>query len=255
MFKKSVNEEEFKSVIGVLEQRLHFMEQKNALLEQQIRKLEIANNNLLQQHINDNSKLERRITDFTDVWHPMMMDNISRIKDELVEQVKDKSEDLLQTYKKQIPNNLSNYVLVGFNIANGGSYIPCFAYKPSTWNDLYGTLVRSSFTTSHRSNSSFIIILESLSLLNLDNIDLDMSILISVKINIYYKNKELINYNDLNMQNTNIPDRTKLLFNKPGIKTIYRFCNEHNIKLVFNGQEYINGVPIKTLIEQNPHEY
>ncbi len=87
MFKKSVTEEDFKSALQVLEQRMHFMEQKNALLEQKIIKLESDNYFLRSELESKSSQLEKRITDFTDVWHPMMMENVNRIKSELVDEV------------------------------------------------------------------------------------------------------------------------------------------------------------------------
>ena len=53
-------------------------------------------------------KLERRITDFTDVWHPFMTSNINRIKDELIETVQNeiKSSNKLQEPNKELEQKL-----------------------------------------------------------------------------------------------------------------------------------------------------
>lgn len=37
---------------------------------------------------------------------------------------------------------------------------------------------------------------------------------------------------------------------KDYLKTIKKYCDKLNIKLVLNGSEYENGIPISTLIEQ-----
>ena len=87
-------------------QRITLLEEKNVYLEQQNQQL---NNNIINlQYILDDvfKKLERRITDFTDVWHPMMMSNINRIKDELVDNVK----NVQQSNNNQIKEELENII-------------------------------------------------------------------------------------------------------------------------------------------------
>jgi hypothetical protein len=63
--------------VSALEERVKTLEQQNASIMQEMHNMCVHYN----QHI---ERLERRITDFTDVWHPMMTSNIVRIKDELV---------------------------------------------------------------------------------------------------------------------------------------------------------------------------
>ncbi len=71
-----------------LEQKNKYLEQQNIILEQ--KNLELNNYILNLQIKSDetNKLLEKRITDFTDVWHPIMMQNINRIKEELIQTVK-----------------------------------------------------------------------------------------------------------------------------------------------------------------------
>lgn len=72
-------------LITVLEQKNKYLEQQNAELNKYILNLQVKFDET-------NKFLEKRITDFTDIWHPMMMQNINRIKDELVQSIK-KSND------------------------------------------------------------------------------------------------------------------------------------------------------------------
>ena len=75
-FNKSSSETKDQTV-SALEERVKTLEQQNASIIQEMRNMTFH----YFQHI---ERLERRITDFTDVWHPMMTANIVRIKDELV---------------------------------------------------------------------------------------------------------------------------------------------------------------------------
>ena len=85
-----------------LEQQTVSLQQQNTALVQEMRNI-CANYN---HHI---ERLERRITDYTDVWHPMMTANITRIKAEIVEDTQTHINDITQ---KTDP--LSGYVVVGF---------------------------------------------------------------------------------------------------------------------------------------------
>ena len=101
MFQKSLTEEKFTSFVQSLEQRLFFIEQKNYILEQKINALQ-GENKALREH------LEKRITDFTDVWHPMMMDNINRIKTELVNEVEKVNSDFITEKINALEQRLSD---------------------------------------------------------------------------------------------------------------------------------------------------
>ncbi len=131
MFAKSVSEEKFASFVQSLEQRLLFIEQKNYMLEQRINALQ-SENKILHQ------ALERRITDFTDVWHPMMMDNVNRIKTELVGEV-EKANDNLElrllekTHKDCVERLMFGYIFIGKCSYQG---IPLFLHKDMVFDDL-----------------------------------------------------------------------------------------------------------------------
>ena len=100
-----------------LEQQNVALQQQNAALVQEMRNI-CANYN---HHI---ERLERRITDYTDVWHPMMTANITRIKTEIVEDTQTHINDITQKIKAeqhvntvspiQQTDQLSGYVVVGF---------------------------------------------------------------------------------------------------------------------------------------------
>jgi hypothetical protein len=66
--------------ITLLENNMQQLIQNNQFLIQKVTYLENALNE-------SHQKLERRITDYTDVWHPMMTANIVRVKEELVDTV------------------------------------------------------------------------------------------------------------------------------------------------------------------------
>ena len=114
-----------------LESRISALEQQNVALQQQSIALEQQNAALVQEmrnicaNYNHHIELiERRITDYTDVWHPMMTANITRIKAEIVKDTKTHINDIAQQIKAEQNVNtlspiqqtdpLSGYVVVGF---------------------------------------------------------------------------------------------------------------------------------------------
>ena len=114
-----------------LESRISALEQQNVALQQQSIALEQQNAALVQEmrnicaNYNHHIELiERRITDYTDVWHPMMTANITRIKAEIVKDTKAHINDIAQQIKAEPHVNaispiqqtdpLSGYVVVGF---------------------------------------------------------------------------------------------------------------------------------------------
>jgi hypothetical protein len=116
---------------STLESRISALEQQNVALQQQTVSLQQQNAVLVQEmrnicanynhHI---ERLERRITDYTDVWHPMMTANITRIKAEIVEDTKTHIDNITQKIKAEPHVNaistiqqtdpLAGYVIVGF---------------------------------------------------------------------------------------------------------------------------------------------
>lgn len=246
MFKKSVTEEDFKSALQVLERRLQFMEEKNDMLEQDNRVLKEKIIILETQHCflsqvltTKISELEKRITDFTDVWHPMMMENVNRIKSELVDEVAGKSEDLLQKFTAgfKVPNDLCGHFLVG--LSDCEPYTPCFVSKTAKYDDLWFSLRKCRVT---------LFFLESIEFFQIKAFDITSfsNFFISLNGKVI---REPLNSNQGQFwqyftQNLGHPETTK------GIKTIYNFCMERGIKFVCNGQENINGVPMKLIMEQ-----
>jgi hypothetical protein len=83
--------------VSVLEERVNALEQQNAAIMREMHNMTFH----YFQHI---ERLERRITDFTDVWHPMMTSNIVRIKDELVAETRKDSQSYIdQNIKTLLP--------------------------------------------------------------------------------------------------------------------------------------------------------
>ena len=114
-----------------LQQQTIALEQQNVALQRQTIALEQQNAALVQEmrnicaNYNHHIELiERRITDYTDVWHPMMTANITRIKTEIVEDTQAYINDITQKIKAEQHVNtvspiqqtdpLSGYVVVGF---------------------------------------------------------------------------------------------------------------------------------------------
>lgn len=64
--------------------RIYLLEQQNLTLMQEIRNMQSYYNSIFQKYNSHIDSLERRITDFTDVWHPIMTDNMVRIKNEII---------------------------------------------------------------------------------------------------------------------------------------------------------------------------
>jgi hypothetical protein len=95
-----------------LNQRILTLETQNQQLIQELYQLR---NGICQEF----QRLEQRITDFTDVWHPMMTQNINRIKEDLEktiaeterEDIKKVHEDLETKMVSMIDNNKENTAL------------------------------------------------------------------------------------------------------------------------------------------------
>ena len=142
-FNKSSPENK-ESKVSALEERVNALEQQNAAIMREM-------HNMTFHYFQQLERLERRITDFTDVWHPMMTSNIVRIKDELVEDTKAHIVDIKQQIKNEIAEEcvkplsliqqtdpLAGYVVVGFKyIYEKGrrSVNPIFANRCHTKHD------------------------------------------------------------------------------------------------------------------------
>jgi hypothetical protein len=73
------------------------LNQRIFALEMVNQRLELEVNTLRHAVYNDIQRLEKRITDFTDVWHPIMTENINRIKADL-------EKTIVETERKDIAN-------------------------------------------------------------------------------------------------------------------------------------------------------
>jgi hypothetical protein len=95
-FNKSSPENK-ESKVSALEERVNALEQQNAAIMREM-------HNMTLHYFQQLERLERRITDFTDVWHPMMTSNIVRIKDELVAETRKDSQSYIdQNIKTLLP--------------------------------------------------------------------------------------------------------------------------------------------------------
>jgi hypothetical protein len=104
--------------VSALEERVNALEQQNAAIMREM-------HNMTLHYFQQLERLERRITDFTDVWHPMMTSNIVRIKDELVAETRKDSQSYIdQNIKTLLPppcekkqeismDPLSGFVVIG----------------------------------------------------------------------------------------------------------------------------------------------
>ena len=102
--------------------RIYLLEQQNLTLMQEIRNMQSYYNSLFQKYNSHIDSLERRITDFTDIWHPIMTDNMVRIKNEIVIDTKlyidsslTKAVDSLTVKDlSTVKDSLSGSVLIGY---------------------------------------------------------------------------------------------------------------------------------------------
>ena len=134
MFSKKSDEkfeDNFKQLFIItndLNQRILNLESQNHLLIQRNQSLE-GELNEIKYNINWNRQnLENRITDFTDMWHPLMTDNINRIKKSLEETVMSKENlDIIKIQtelelkftniiKENSAEQLSDHILMTDNI-------------------------------------------------------------------------------------------------------------------------------------------
>jgi len=259
MFAKSVSEEKVASFVQSLEQRLLFIEQKNYMLEQRMVALQAENQQRVVALQAENQQLhkalERRITDFTDVWHPMMMDNVNRIKSELVnevEKVNNNTEQRLveNTYVENDP--LNGCVLVGNSVIG----TPVFCHKTTTSKDMFLLLING--VTIHLRGSEikhrerFTLYIESLLIIEDKEFDLQWwvrgcEIVLNRKLITRSLNERKYLSNNQLFENNNI--LIELCKSENSIKTIYKFCRENGIRFLWNNQPHINNIAIEKIFE------
>ena len=215
-------------------------------LTQRVIALETQNQQLIQElsHLknglcHDFQRLEKRITDFTDLWNPFMQQTMNRIKEDLEKTIIDSQREDIKKIQNDLESKmeksnigLMDNILVGYY----RDYSPIFAHKDSDNNHIMEKLRgdRCDFICST-------LILDSLK--HFKNVYYDpQSPLGWVKT--ISKNREIL-YECNGMQSLTI-DYT---MSRPEFKNIYKLCKELGIKFKIGGEDRVNGVPIKMLFE------
>jgi hypothetical protein len=273
MFSKK-NDEKFEDnfkqlfiITNDLNQRLLNLESQNRLLIQRNQSLE-GELNEIKYNINWNRQnLENRITDFTDTWHPLMSDNINRIKKSLEETVMAKEnlditkiqseldQKITNIIKESSVEQLSDNILIGFK---DGETLPVFIHKNSN-SQAFHKFRNTGPQGFHNPFGGAVVIAQSLKYLkNIKTYDicsLQKLKITDIDSNIIYNPSEL---------DCGCPDSLgkplkqhlslEQMCDKRNLKLLKKLLNvfdKMGIKLIMNDSEFINGVSIRTLIEQN----
>ena len=262
MFSKKSDEkfeDNFKQLFIItndLNQRLLNLESQNHLLIQRNQSLE-GELNEIKYNINWNRQnLENRITDFTDMWHPLMTDNINRIKKSLEETVMAKENlDIIKIQteldlkftniiKENFVEHLSDHILIGFK---DNETLPVFIHKNSEFRAIYkcsavsgSVLIAQSLKHLKNIKTYDICCLQGLKITDVDS-------------NIIYNPSELNcgcpdSFGKPNKQRLSLEQmcdkRNLILF-----KNLLNVFGEMGIKLIMNDSEFVNGISIRKLIE------
>ena len=257
MFGSSKKSETFKYDVEVnslireatagLNQRVLALEITNQQLIHNNQRLEFELQTLRQTLYTDVQRLEKRITDFTDVWHPIMMENINRIKGELEETIRQADREDIQKVQKNleskmvkiIEENVDEHILIGHRLESNKT-IPILISKNCDWNKLQSEYINNG---QHR-NGWYLYFNKLSKLTNMKYFDIlyfnGLSI-VDNKDNIIFQ----INPNN----NCDLTSWATCHTNKDKIRQIYKLCKDYGIKFVINGQDRVNGVPLKMLFE------
>jgi hypothetical protein len=215
-------------------------------LTQRVIALETQNQQLIQElsHLknglcHDFQRLEKRITDFTDLWNPFMQQTMNRIKEDLEKTIIDSQREDIKKIQNDLESKmeksnigLMDNILVGYY----RDYSPIFAHKDSDNNQIQRKLQgeESNFASST-------LILDSLKYFK----------------NAYYDPQsafgwiKIINKNGIALCPS--AHGQQLTFDytmsRPEVKNIYKLCKELGIKFKIGGEDRVNGIPIKMLFE------
>ena len=130
--------------VSALEERVNALEQQNTAIMREM-------HNMTLHYFQQLEHLDRRITDFADVWPPMMEANIVRIKDELVAETRKDSQLYIdQNIKTLLPppcekkqeismDPLCGCVILGI-YGGGGILCPVFLERNALYEDLLSTM-------------------------------------------------------------------------------------------------------------------
>lgn len=190
----------------------------------------------------DFQMVERRIADFTNMWNPIMAQNINRIQADLEntihnerEGVKKVQAELEQKIAIIAEERLMDNILVGYY----RDYSPVFAHKDNDLNEIVAK-IRGDMPDFGAST----LILESLK--HFKNAFYDPSRFQHLKI-INKTGKILYEIPPGYARHIGIP--VEYLIQNQQVKNIYKLCKELGIKFVINGEDRVNGVPVKVLFE------
>jgi hypothetical protein len=246
-------ESEVKALIReAIDQRFFALETHNQQLLERSISLETEIVQLKNFIVNDLQRLEKRITDFTDVWHPFMIQNINRIKDELVTSIVETERQNIQKFKADLEEliikdktfGLSDNILIGYFYG-----LPVFAHKDSTTQNLLNNFndLMSGFGKSSYMYQNCELIFENLKYLNQAVYDAP-----------YFMHITLINKDRTIMPESLRKTKSEHhgiigwddnFLQTPLLKNLYKLCKKYGIIFKINGQDRVNGVPIKLLFE------
>uniref|UniRef100_A0A6C0B891 Uncharacterized protein n=1 Tax=viral metagenome TaxID=1070528 RepID=A0A6C0B891_9ZZZZ len=193
--------------------------------------------------VNDFQVVDRHMTELANMWHPMMMQNITRIQADLEktihaerEGVKKVQEELEQKMAVIAEERLMDNVLVGYY----RDYSPIFVHKDSDTSPLMVKLRgdRSDFCCST-------LIFESLK--HLKNAYYDPALCQHLKI--INKTSEIL-YEIPAGYGSHMSIPVEYLIQNCQVKNLYKLCQEYGIKFVINGQDNVGGIPIKIMFTE-----
>lgn len=239
-------ESEVKALIReATDQRFFALETHNQQLIQRSISLETEIVQLKNFIVNDLQRLEKRITDFTDVWHPFMIQNINRIKDELVTTIVETERQNIQKIHADLETKLvkiadqssvglMDHILIG----HGGddSAFSLFFHKDSDME-----IIHQKFCWQPGNK---ILILQSLK--HFKNGYYDPARMIDIKV--FDEGHEYC-ITSLNHGGGGAFHWHDNYLQTPLLKNLYKLCKKHRIIFKVNGQDRVNGVPIKLLFE------
>lgn len=245
--------------INILEQQNHQLTLNNQFFVQKINYLENALQDMHQ-------KLERRITDFTDVWHPFMTSNINRIKDELIETVQNeiKASHKLQEPNKELEqkldilqNKFENTNIEGNIIVGIKDYQ---SYAPVIYNLEYNLISRNLVPHGHTSVHFILTMFHAKKVFFTLKLFKNLTKIYKFKtfdLNESSNNYIDENYIDFELFTTENQQHSKFFIDNNGtpryghkinLKKCLYILDECNIKLLFKNSDLINGFPIRDLI-------
>jgi hypothetical protein len=243
-------------MFGKKEDRFKYENEVKALIQeatfglnQRIIALESHNQKLIQELselksglYHDFQKLERRITDFTDIWNPFMQQNMNRIKEDLEKTIINTQREDIGKIHNELESKIDK-IIEERNIALMDNILvgyyrdySIFAHKDSNNNQILRKLQgeESNFASST-------LILDSLKHFK----------------NAYYDPQsafgwiKIIDKNGIVLCHTNTDQQLTFDYtmSRPEVKNIYKLCKKLGIKFKIGGEDRVNGIPIKMLFE------